>query len=426
MSFIKEHKVLTKIAKTPKTTEKKKILEENKDLLRKVVLYALDITKKYNIKKFPPQNYKLGEKTKRKSIFELLDTLASVRGATLKTANDLAEMCSCKEDLEVVRMILNKDLRCGINLKTAEKIYPELPSKKIMLCDVAARVIIRKEKKPKISPELEEFVKSCGGWDNVGVSDKENGVRDKIIINSEVVTHMSRNGLTYPNFSLFDEALIYLKREVQEITGQGNVIFDGEVVSFDEDFQKQMTQVRRLENMDPSIFELRLFDIASLTKETQARREKILKMAYDNLPKKFKRKIKLTLCKKVKSLQEFFVYYNDLTVRQKKEGVVLKNMKGKYENKRSKFWCKVKTFFSVDLKVIRAVFGKAGKKYAKTLGALVVDFKGVEVNVGSGYSDKERDHFIQYPPDMIEVEYKEVTKDGSLYIPTFARIRLDK
>ena len=65
-------------------------------------------------------------------------------------------------------------------------------------------------------------------------------------------------------------------------------------------------------------------------------------------------------------------------------------------------------------------------KITPSLGALVVDFDGVEVKVGGGYSDEERARFIHNPPKLIEVHYKEVTEDGSMLFPTFYRVREDK
>ena len=131
----------------------------------------------------------------------------------------------------------------------------------------------------------------------------------------------------------------------------------------------------------------------------------------------------MLLCQKQRRLLE---QYFEITETYKKEGVVLKNLDGLYENKRSANWCKVKTFFSEDLRVIGMEEGKSGKKYAGTLGALFVDFNGVKVKVGSGFSDEERDLFKKKQPKIIEVEYKSVTKDGSLFHPSCVRPREDR
>lgn len=424
MTFEIEKNLLDKIAAEPKTSLKLEILKKNKEVLRDVVLYALDFTMKYNIKKFPPEDYLLAEKDKKEPIFKKLRSLADGTGAKKSDILELAELCYDQNDIDVVHRILNKDLRCGINLKTASKVYPELPTKDIMLCGKAARVVVRKGKR-KVSPELKEFFEEYG-LDNVGVSVKENGVRDKIIVSGNMVKHISRNGIPYTNFGVLDNAILELSQNIAAVTGeQETIIFDGEVISADDDFQNQMTQVRRLTNADPSIFRLRLFDIPSASAWTQRNREHVLKKAIENLSRRSSKLISGVYCARIKDMESFLALY-DSVVNSGKEGVVLKNLDGLYEEKRSNNWCKVKTFFSEDLVVLGAEKGKAGKKYGGTLGALIVDFKGVEVRVGSGYTDEERKEFLRNPPKMIEVEYKEITKDGSLFHPTFVRVREDR
>ena len=60
----------------------------------------------------------------------------------------------------------------------------------------------------------------------------------------------------------------------------------------------------------------------------------------------------------------------------------------------------------------------------------MVVYNGVQVQVGSGFSDELRDT-IWADPDafigrIIEVRYQEVTPDGSLRIPTFVCFRNDR
>lgn len=74
-------------------------------------------------------------------------------------------------------------------------------------------------------------------------------------------------------------------------------------------------------------------------------------------------------------------------------------------------------------------------RLAGTLGALVLDFKGNEVKVGSGFSDEQRAEFWHGRDDLIgvlcEVKYKEVSYDKStgaesLQFPVFVALRKDK
>ena len=113
------------------------------------------------------------------------------------------------------------------------------------------------------------------------------------------------------------------------------------------------------------------------------------------------------------------------------EGIML-NLDTPYECKRTKNLIKVKKFFSCDIKCI-GVEEVSGRNKG-TLGALVCDYKGNKVNVGSGFSDEGRKHIWQHPEDVIgkiiSVKYKEETKnkDGgiSIQFPVFETVRFDK
>ena len=113
------------------------------------------------------------------------------------------------------------------------------------------------------------------------------------------------------------------------------------------------------------------------------------------------------------------------------EGIIL-NLDAPYECKRTKNLIKVKKFFSCDIKCTGIEEGSGRNK--GTLGALVCDYKGNKVNVGSGFSDEDRKRIWQHPEDVIDkiitVKYKEETKnkDGgiSIQFPVFEAVRFDK
>ena len=89
---------------------------------------------------------------------------------------------------------------------------------------------------------------------------------------------------------------------------------------------------------------------------------------------------------------------------------------------------KLKAFHDVDLE-IKGVLEGTGKHQGK-LGSVVVSYKGVDVNVGSGFSDELRDKIWEdrdaFIGKIIEVRYQEVTPDGSLRFPTFVCFRNDR
>lgn len=112
------------------------------------------------------------------------------------------------------------------------------------------------------------------------------------------------------------------------------------------------------------------------------------------------------------------------------EGLVLKNPYAKYQRKRSKDWQKVKAKDSLDLKIEGFIEGEG--RLEGTLGAIVVKYKGKLVQVGTGFSDELRDEIWNnpgiYQGRIAEIDYHEVTPDGSLREPRLSKkgIRIDK
>jgi DNA ligase-1 len=113
------------------------------------------------------------------------------------------------------------------------------------------------------------------------------------------------------------------------------------------------------------------------------------------------------------------------------EGIMLKDPLAHYECKRSVAWLKLKPFIEVSLTVVATEEG-TGKNVGK-MGALVCegidDGKTIRVNVGSGFTDTQRDDFWNCRADghVVEVRADAVTQnqDGtySLRFPRFKGFR---
>ena len=109
------------------------------------------------------------------------------------------------------------------------------------------------------------------------------------------------------------------------------------------------------------------------------------------------------------------------------------NLDEPYKCKRHSGILKVKRFYTMDLPIIRIEEGSG--KLTGTTGAIVVDFKGNEVGVGTGLTDEQRTWFWENRDDvvgaLVEVKYKEISYDKktgaeSLQFPVFVRLRTDK
>lgn len=111
------------------------------------------------------------------------------------------------------------------------------------------------------------------------------------------------------------------------------------------------------------------------------------------------------------------------------EGIMLNVCSAPYVCKRTNNLLKVKVFQDCDLEIIG--FQQGAGKYADTLGALIVDYKGNQVGVGSGMSDEQRkefwDHQAQYMGRVVTVQYFEETNDAdgkkSIRFPVFKELR---
>ena len=114
------------------------------------------------------------------------------------------------------------------------------------------------------------------------------------------------------------------------------------------------------------------------------------------------------------------------------EGIMINICDAPYEFKRTNNLLKCKKFQSSDLQIIG--FEEGTGKYTGTLGAIICEYKGGEVRVGSGLTDEQRKEIWscqhRYLNSIIEVSYFEETMDStgklSLRFPTFKDFRPDK
>lgn len=122
----------------------------------------------------------------------------------------------------------------------------------------------------------------------------------------------------------------------------------------------------------------------------------------------------------------------DYAVEHDWEGLML-NTDVPYRRARHNGCLKIKRFYTVDLRITAIEEGQ--NRLAGTMGALVVDYKGNELRIGSGFDDTTRAAVWANPDDyigkIVECKYKEVSCDKktgveSLQFPTFVRFRNDK
>lgn len=87
---------------------------------------------------------------------------------------------------------------------------------------------------------------------------------------------------------------------------------------------------------------------------------------------------------------------------------------------------KVKPVRSLDLRAVDWFYGKG--KHAGRAGGIVVEYRGVTTQVGTGFSDAERETIAKQGTRgwIAEIEFMELTSDGKLREPRFKGWRYDK
>jgi DNA ligase-1 len=376
----------------------------------------------FGVKQVPVHKGPDGEGLEWEAFKELCHLLQTRRltGDDARNAIELAMNASTKNQWnDWYRRILIKDLRCGVSEKTVNKVKKgAIPVFECMLAHDGAN----HEKKIAGVKLLEP---------------KLDGVRCITIVDydARTVTMYSRNGKILENFSHITDSLLTHIDDFER-----SYVLDGEIISTS--FQALMKQVHRKDNVKADDAILMLFDIIPLAefqtgKSTmgQRRRSKLLasmKPTFDRvgnigvIPQ-----IEVDLDGYVGELQ--FKEFNQTAIDEGYEGIMIKDADAKYECKRSASWLKMKPFIEVSLAVTATEEG-TGRNVGK-LGALVCegedDGKTITVNVGSGFTDSDRDEFWTDRNDLngqiVEVRADAITQnqDGtySLRFPRFLRFR---
>ena len=317
------------------------------------------------------------------------------------------------------RRILIKDLRCGVSEKTINKVVKNtIP---VFSCQLAHD-----------STNHEEKV--CG---KKIIEVKLDGVRVITIVYPDGgVDQFSRNGKALLHFGHIKDQLSAVATGLSE-----PMVLDGEVMS--SSFQDLMKQVHRKDNVNAKDAILYLFDAVPLkdfekgkSKVTQLQRSQWVKDWYNgNIEALPNLRI---LAQELVDLdtdagQQRFRAINQQAIDGGYEGIMIKEVNAPYECKRSHAWLKLKPFIEVSLEVTDVEEG-TGRNIGR-LGAFVCsgvdDGRKITVNVGSGFSDSNRDEFWNYRREVlgniVEVRADAITQnqDGSysLRFPRFLRFR---
>ena len=388
---------------------------------------ALDSMITFGVKKVPESTTSgpgLGWERFNAAVIQL-STRAVTGHAALDLIDSLMALATQESWNGWYRRILIKDLRCGVSEKTINKMVEK---------NYADYVI------PVFSCQLAHDSANHEGK----VSGKKiievklDGVRVLTVVHPDGrVDQYSRNGKELVNFPHIKEQIA---RGIDAAFTEP-LVFDGEIMS--SSFQDLMKQVHRKDNVAADDAVLHLFDVVTLgsfnegsNPATQDLRSSALAAWYKrhqdvmpNITIVGQELVDLDTAEGQSRYREI----NAQAIEGGYEGIMLKDPDAIYECKRSTAWLKLKPFIEVSLEVVDFEEG-TGRNQGK-LGAIICegedDGRRIRVNVGSGFSDLNRDEFWLGRGGIVghvaEVRADAVTQnqDGSfsLRFPRFLRFR---
>ena len=329
-----------------------------------------------------------------------------------------------EDDAKVLERIIQKDLKCGVQVSTANDVWMGLIKEyPCMLCSPFEQKLVDKIKFPAYAQM------------------KMDGMRFNAIVRDGKCEFRSRNG---------KEILLLGNLEQEFISLAGNVdcVFDGELlVMFDGDHQfadrqtgngilnkanKGTISVAEAAMVHASVWDLIPYvQFADGYCQTPySKRFSTLESLVSNQKSEGKKiwTVTSTIVETQEQAQEIFQDY----LASGYEGIILKDGNGVWEDKRAKHQIKFKGELECDLRIV-GVEGGSGK-YEGMLGNLICEsLDGViKVNVGSGFNDLQRKTLIKEKilDKIVAIKYNSRIKnklgEESLFLPVFVEIRDDK
>lgn len=408
----------------------KEAVDEGLDEFFEGLRLALDTMITFGVKQVPIKHEDAGQGLPWGVFLQLATDLQhrNLTGHAARDAIKLAmDVATQKQWNDWYRRILIKDLRCGMSEKTVNKVCKKHPHYQVPVFEC------------QLAHDSANHEDKMRGKKQIEV--KLDGVRVLTVINDvngNSIEMFSRNGKQFHNF---DHIIEEIRAVLQTNPAPYPLVLDGEIMSAT--FQDLMRQTRRKNNADAKDAVLNLFDIIPLEhfkhkvwSFSQHLRSELVSNWVEKHADKLDHVTALgweTVDLDTPEGYQRFVDLNKAAVDAKYEGVMIKDVDAPYESKRSVSWLKAKPFIEVTLEVVDIEEGTG--KNAGRMGALVCagqdDGKDIRVNVGSGFTDEQRDAFWRdrgrVVGSLVEVRADAVTQnqDGtySLRFPRFKTFR---
>lgn len=389
-------------------------------LLKDVLEYTYNTHKKYKIDegKYDKITTSIGVKLNLQESdwndFKLfLDTLSEKKSATDKDVLAVKTFIDKYEESDFLKMVLFKDLRINMNIKKFQKIWPDF-------C---------------VEPQVQLAQKFEGkSFKNNRYSRKLDGLRC-YYLNNIPISRTNKPHKPAP----FE----HITKQIKEAIVTEDWVFDGEVIYLNpdgtEDFTKAISLARsdnRTEDCDNLYYVI--FDMVEKDKFLCKEPSVPFDEEYERIKTRFgitEEKISwyttkypnILLIKQVDDsrLDEMQTH----RFKNNWEGLMLRDGDSPYEYKRTNKLLKIKEMQDTEVRLVDMEEGTG--KFEGTLGALIVDYNGFPLKIGSGLSDEQRDKYWNnkdfYIGKYVKVKYfeKTVNQQGgeSLRFPIFLCFR---
>jgi ATP-dependent DNA ligase len=456
---------------------------KDNDLLKQVLEYTYSPFKQYYIKQIPEIQSDMndsGSYDDFNNVFLFLDKLMtrSISGNNAKEQLSYILDHLHPDDAEVLKLILERSINCGMSGKSVNKVWKELIGEiPYMRCSK----LTDKTKENISYPALVQL--------------KADGLFANIVKHNNTVYCMTRNGTEFHigKVTAYFENILHDYDDIV-ITGELVCYNDGKVIErkisngltnsyIKRDATRASTLEKEKKLVDAGKMETKAFkklrtDLTDKEEEWTNIESMIRIDGWDMIPYQDWKKGKCDIpyserfanfkkligdCDfidiiptiEVSSFEEAQNFANEMMLKGL-EGGVLKNIDSIWENKTSKNQIKLKAELDADLRVVAYIPGQGD--FTGGIGALIcrTECGLLEVAIGSGFTRLERglqrideedmtsgfmlredltdiDSFYQdtYHDKILEAKYNEVIKsDGkdlhSLFLPIFSIIRIDK
>ena len=395
------------------------ILEENKDneLLKKVLWFVYNpyIVTGLSSKKINKIVNKQIKYAPAETIEEVFEYLQEHNTGTDIDIAYVLEFIQGKPDQEMYEQIFTKELKLGITSKTINKVFPNLiPEFNVML---AEKYWDRMEELEKTNPDII-------------ITQKYDGVRCVAIHDKSGVKLFSRQGKLIEGLHDLEEQLLWLPFGCYD----GELLLNKDNIP-SKDLYRETVTVVNSKDQDKKDIVFNIFDTCEIKEFENGycaapciERKKVIQELEEQMKPDWWKSVPIL----------YYGKYDKNIVQQElnkqialeHEGVMVNIANAPYEAKRTKNILKVKAMQDCDLKIIG--FEEGTGKNKGTLGAIIVDYKGFEVRVGSGFTDQDREYFWANQNELlgrvITVQYFEETtnkKDNSLSLrfPVYLELR---